>query len=56
VEESRLPGLSGPRGYAFGPFVVDPIKWELWREGRLVPITGKTFDLLLGCQHQTHHP
>ena len=47
VEDTRLPGPSGPRGYAFGPFVVDPIKWRLWREGRLVPITGKTFDLLL---------
>ena len=33
--------------YAFGPFVVDPIKRELWREGLLAPITGKTFDLLL---------
>jgi len=33
--------------YAFGPFIVDPIKRELWREGRIVPITGKTFDLLL---------
>ena len=33
-------------GVAFGPFVVDPVKRRLWREGRLVPITSKTFDLL----------
>src|SRR5919108_3957043 len=33
--------------YAFGLFVVDPVKRRLWREGRPVPITSKTFDLLV---------
>ena len=47
MDDTRLPGPSGPHGYTFGPFVVDPIKWRLWRDGSLVPITGKTFDLLL---------
>jgi Tol biopolymer transport system component/DNA-binding winged helix-turn-helix (wHTH) protein len=47
VEDTRPPGRSGHGAYAFGPFVVDPVKWRLWREGRLVPITAKTFDLLL---------
>ena len=34
-------------GYAFGPFVVDAVKRQLWRDGRLVPITSKTFDVLV---------
>ena len=38
---------SGRGGYAFGPFVVDPVKRRLWREGVLVPITSKTFDVLV---------
>jgi Tol biopolymer transport system component/DNA-binding winged helix-turn-helix (wHTH) protein len=32
--------------YAFGPFVVDPVKRTLSREDRFVPITAKTFDVL----------
>ena len=38
---------SGRGGYAFGPFVVDPVKRRLWRDGALVPITSKTFDVLV---------
>ena len=34
-------------GYAFGPFVVDTVRQSLWRDGRLVPITSKTLDLLV---------
>ena len=33
--------------YEFGPFVVDAARRVLWRNGRPVPITAKTFDLLL---------
>jgi Tol biopolymer transport system component/DNA-binding winged helix-turn-helix (wHTH) protein len=47
MENTRLPGPAGRGAYAFGPFVVDPVKWRLWRDGGLVPITAKTFDLLL---------
>ena len=47
VADSKQEAPSGQGGYAFGPFVVDPIKRRLWREGRLVPITSKTFDLLV---------
>ncbi len=43
------------RGYAFGPFVVDPVKRRLWREGRLVPISSKTFDVLVMLlEHRNH--
>ena len=42
-------------GVAFGPFVVDPVKRRLWREGRLVPITSKTFDVLVVLlEHRAH--
>jgi len=33
--------------YAFGPFVIDPVKRTLSREDRSVPITAKTFDVLV---------
>ena len=36
---------SGQGAYAFGPFVVDPLKRRLWRERGLVPISSKTFDV-----------
>jgi Tol biopolymer transport system component/DNA-binding winged helix-turn-helix (wHTH) protein len=36
-----------PRGYAFGPFLVDPVRRLLWHDHRVVTLTGKTFDLLL---------
>ena len=42
-------------GYAFGPFVVDAVKRQLWREGSLVPITSKTFDVLIVLlEHRNH--
>ena len=43
---SRSEDASGQGTRAFGPFVVDLLKRQLWREGRLVPITSKTFDVL----------
>ena len=32
---------------AFGPFVVDTVKRTLWHDGHAVPITAKTFEVLL---------
>ena len=53
---TRLEGPNGHSGYAFGPFVVDSIKRQLWRERRLVPITSKTFDVLVVLlQHRDHN-
>jgi DNA-binding winged helix-turn-helix (wHTH) protein len=55
VGDTRLEESSGHGGYAFGPFVVDPVKRRLWREGRLVPITSKTFDVLVVLlEHREH--
>src|SRR5918992_6160734 len=34
-------------GYAFGPFVLDPVRRVLWRGRVMVPMTSKTFDVLL---------
>ena len=46
---------SGHGGYAFGPFVVDLVKRTLWRDGRPVPITSKTFDVLVVLlEHRDH--
>ncbi len=46
---------SGQGAYAFGPFVVDPLKRRLWREGGLVPISSKTFDVLVVLlEHRDH--
>ncbi len=43
------------RGYAFGPFVLDQVKRTLWRGDRLVPITSKTFDVLVVLlEHRDH--
>jgi TolB-like protein/Tfp pilus assembly protein PilF len=33
--------------YEFGPFRVDPQERLLWRDGRVVPLTPKLFDILL---------
>jgi Tol biopolymer transport system component/DNA-binding winged helix-turn-helix (wHTH) protein len=33
--------------YAFGPFIVDPVKRTLCRQDRFVPITAKTFEVLV---------
>ena len=50
----RLTSPAGPptigpmrEGVAFGPFVVDTVKRCLFRDGRIVPLTSKTFDVLL---------
>ena len=51
----RINGSNGHGGYAFGPFVVDSLKRQLWRERRLVPITSKTFDVLVVLlEHRDH--
>jgi hypothetical protein len=44
-----------PSGYAFGPFVVDVVKRRLWRDGRLVSINSKTFDVLVVLVQQRDH-
>ena len=52
---TKLEGSNGHGGYAFGPFVVDSVKRQLWRERRLVPITSKTFDVLVVLlEHRDH--
>jgi Tol biopolymer transport system component/DNA-binding winged helix-turn-helix (wHTH) protein len=33
--------------YTFGPFIVDPVKRTLCRQDRFVPITAKTFEVLV---------
>ena len=48
-------GPDGQRAYAFGPFVVDRLKRRLWRDERLVPITSKTFDVLVVLLEQRDH-
>ena len=53
--DTKREQLAGPGGYAFGPFVVDPLKRRLWRAGRPVPITSKTFDVLIVLlEHRGH--
>ncbi|MEO7270467.1 MAG: winged helix-turn-helix domain-containing protein [Vicinamibacterales bacterium] len=39
--------LDTPAGYSFGPFLLDPVRRLLWRDGRLVTLTSRTFDILL---------
>ena len=47
---------SGHEVWAFGPFVVDLLKRQLWRDGQLVPITSKTFDVLaVLVEHRDHN-
>jgi eukaryotic-like serine/threonine-protein kinase len=41
------PGQRAKKLYEFGPFRVDPEKETLLREGELVPLTPKTFQILL---------
>ncbi len=43
------------RSYSFGPFVVDPVTRRLWRDGQLVPITSKTFDVLVALLERRDH-
>ena len=53
--DTKLEASFGHGGYAFGPFVVDPIKRTLLRDGRFVPLTSKTFDVLVMLlQHRDH--
>ncbi len=53
--DTRLEELSGNGGYAFGPFIVDPVKRRLWRGDHLVAITSKTFDVLVVLlDHRDH--
>ena len=55
MADTRLEQLAGQGGYAFGPFVVDPLRRRLWRDGRPVPITSKTFDVLVVLlEHRGH--
>src|SRR5438067_9638337 len=35
------------RFYAFGPYVVDPVKALLWCDGTIVPIARKTITVLI---------
>src|SRR5689334_2389592 len=42
----RAPSVEA-HAYAFGAFLVDPVRRLLWRHGVVVPLSGKTFDLLL---------
>jgi len=35
------------KGYAFGPFILDPVRRVLYHGADVVPITAKTFDVLL---------
>ena len=42
-----MPDSPGTIAYAFGAFVADTVTRRLWREGRAVPITAKTFDVLV---------
>lgn len=51
----KVEDSSGQGAYAFGPFVVDPLKRRLWRDGRLVPITSKTFDVLVVLLERRDH-
>jgi Tol biopolymer transport system component/DNA-binding winged helix-turn-helix (wHTH) protein len=55
VDDTKQAAASEPGGYAFGPFVVDPVKRMLWRDGCLVPITSKTFDVLVVLLEQRDH-
>ena len=36
-----------PRYYRFGTYLVDAKRRRLWRNREVVPLTAKTFDLLL---------
>jgi DNA-binding winged helix-turn-helix (wHTH) protein len=47
VGDVRPPESSVHGAYAFGAFVVDPLKRRLWRDRQLVPISAKTFDVLV---------
>ena len=53
--DNKADDPSDQGAYAFGPFVVDPLKRRLWRERGLVPISSKTFDVLVVLlEHREH--
>jgi Tol biopolymer transport system component/DNA-binding winged helix-turn-helix (wHTH) protein len=55
VGDIKADDSSGQGAYAFGPFVVDPLKRRLWRERAHVPISSKTFDVLIVLlEHRDH--
>src|SRR4051794_1620795 len=55
VGDTTSDDSSGQGAYAFGPFVVDPLKRRLWRDRSLVPISSKTFDVLVVLlEHRDH--
>jgi DNA-binding winged helix-turn-helix (wHTH) protein len=55
VDGNRFERSPPHHGYAFGPFVVDAVRRRLWRESRPVPITSKTFDVLVVLlEHRDH--
>jgi len=37
---------SGPRWFRFGPYLLDPRRRLLWRDGNLVPLTTKALEIL----------
>jgi Tol biopolymer transport system component/DNA-binding winged helix-turn-helix (wHTH) protein len=55
VSEHRPEEASGQRAYRFGPFVVDLARRQLWRDGHLVAITSKTFDVLVVLIERREH-
>jgi Tol biopolymer transport system component/DNA-binding winged helix-turn-helix (wHTH) protein len=55
VGDNKAEVSSGQGAYAFGQFVVDRLTRRLWREGRLMPITSKTFDVLVVLLEQREH-
>lgn len=42
-----------PQSYEFGPFRVDPVRRQLTRDGRPVPLTPKAFDTLVALVEQS---
>jgi Tol biopolymer transport system component/DNA-binding winged helix-turn-helix (wHTH) protein len=44
----------GPRGYAFGPFLIDVVRRVAWRDRRVLPLTAKTFDVLVMLLSSRH--
>ena len=47
MNTTRVQRSTGLGRHAFGPFILDAVTRRLWRDGRPVPLTSKTFDLLL---------
>ena len=41
--------------YEFGPFRIDSAERVLWQDGKLVPLTGKAFDVLLVLVERSGH-